>query len=348
MKVKMMMRRIVKWFNSDEGIKVVNTLLIVALGLFMLGMSIAGTIMTLEEPVIDVDWSFLLMTVYSYAGIIVIFSLGRSPRVAILVGGIAFAIVNMVMQLVIITQIGSVPSAILSVIMDVAMVVSAILCMTGDRHAPLRLLGICMIHFATVFTAQMLEVLEVTDMFGYTTFWWMIIQCIFLIIYMILLLRPGIREETVKVRIRRGISVVSAKMVTGPSASIGAKDVMALTGKDRSGWKDNGDAERIVSEYTAAIHEPERTTYLISYRWRDDDEVRIAIAPDIKYKPYGSGFVLRGSSVENRDGMRYLRLYGDEGFFIRLMIEEGEVDLVDEELGRTEPVEYLKDKMITG
>ena len=339
---------LMKWLNSPAGIRKVNMILIVALGLFMIGMSIAGTIMTLEEPVIDVDWSFMLMTIYAFAGVIIVFSADRSPRVAIFVGGIAFAVVNIVMQMVIIIQIGSVPSAILSVIMDVAMIVSAILCMTGDRHSPIRLIGICAIHFATVFTAQMLEVLEITDMFGRTTFWWMIVQCIFLIVYIVLLLRPGIREETVKNRIRKGITVINAKMVAGPSASISARDVGALMGKDRSRWKDNADTDRIASEYTAAVHEQERTTYLVSYRWRDEDDIRIAVAPDIRYRPYGSGFVLRGHSVENADGVRYLRLYGDDGFYIRLLIEEGELDLVEEDQGFTEPVEYLKDKIITG
>ena len=339
---------IIRWYYSPHGIRTVNVILIAALGLFMIGMSIAGTIMTLEESVIDVDWSFALMTIYAYAGVVILLTADRSPRIAIFVGGIAFAVMNIVQQMVIITQIGSVPSAILSVVMDAAMIVCAILCLTGDRHSPLRLLGISMIHFATIFTAQMLEVLEFTDMFGRTTFWWMIVVCIYLVLYMVLLLRPGIREESVKSRIRKGISVISSKMVTGPSASISSKDVGALIGTDRSRWKDNADTDRIASEYTAAIHEPDRTTYLISYRWRDEDDVRMTVAPDIRYKPYGSGFVLRDHSIENVDGVRYLRLYGDDGFFIRILIEEGDIELVQEEQDITEPVQYLKDKMLTG
>ncbi len=68
----------------------------------------------------------------------------------------------------------------------------------------------------------------------------------------------------------------------------------------------------------------------------------------LRFKPYGSGFVLRDHSIENVDGARFLRLYGDDGFFIRILIEEGEIELVDEDLDVTEPVQYLKDKMMTG
>ena len=239
------------------------------------------------------------------------------------------------------------PAPNLSVIMDVVMVICSILCLIGDRHSPLRLLGICMIHFATVFTAQMLDVLEITDMFGRTTFWWMIVECVFLLVFMGLLLRPGIREDTVKNRIRKGITVISSELVTGPSVSISAKDIGPLVGKDRSRWetKDGSDS---ISEYTAEVHEEKRITYLTSYRWKDEEEIRLTAVSGNVYRPYGSGFVLRDHSIENADGVRYLRLYGDDGMFIRLLIEEGEPEPVKEDEDIDEPVQYLKDKMMTG
>ena len=86
-----------------------------------------------------------------------------------------------------------------------------------------------------------------------------------------------------------------------------------------------------MSEYTATVRDGDRTTFLLSYRWRDDDAIRMAVASDTKYRPYGSGFVLRGHSVENADDARYLRLYGDEGFFVRPLIEEGEIEPIEEE-----------------
>ena len=122
----------------------------------------------------------------------------------------------------------------------------------------------------------------------------------------------------------------------------------AITGADRSGWKDNGDTDRIASEYTAVVREEGKTTYLISYRWREDDAVRITVSSETKFRPYGSGFVLRSHSIENADGVRYLRLYGDDGFFVRLIIEDSEIEAEEEEPEFTEPVQYLKDKMMTG
>jgi len=338
----------IKWMNTPTGIRTINMVLIVVMGLFMLGMAIAGTIMCMREPLIDVDWSFALMTIYAFAGVVILLTANGSPRFSLFVGGVAFAVMNFIQQLIIITQIGSVPSAIISTVMDVVMVVCCILILIGDRHSPVRLLWICAIHFATIFTAQMLDVLGFTHMFGYTTFWWMIVSCLFLVFYMILLLRPGIREDTVKNRIRKGIIVVGSKLVTGPSAIISASDADAIVGKDRSGWKNNDITGTIESEYTATVTEENRTTYLTSYTWKDEKEIRITFAADTKHRLYGSGSVLRGHSIEDVDGIRYLRLYGDEGFFIRLQIEEGEVRPAEEDTEYTEPVEYLKDKVMTG
>lgn len=340
--------KIIEWMKTPSGIKKVNMVLIAALGLMLIGMAIVGTIMSLDEPLIDVEWSYAIMPIYAYGGVIVLLCANRPPRIAIFVGGITFAVMNFIEQIVIITQIGNVPSAILSTIMDVVMFICSLLCLIGDRHSSVRLLWICVIHFATVFTAQMLDVLEITDMFDNTTFLWMTLSCIFLIMFILLLLRPGIREESVKSRIRKGIAVVGPKLVTGPSASISKKDVSALIGKNRSGWTDNVNAECVTSEYTTAVHEEDRTTYLISYIWKDEQDIRITVTSESVYRPYGSGFILRSYSIEKADGNRYLRLYGDDGFFIRLLIEQDEVESIDEDLEPDEPVQYIKDKILTG
>ncbi len=79
-----------------------------------------------------------------------------------------------------------------------------------------------------------------------------------------------------------------------------------------------------------------------------DDEVRLTFAPDVRYMPYGKGFILRDHSIEEADGARYLRLYGDDGLFIRLLIEEGDLEPAHSDTEFTEPVEYIKDKIITG
>ena len=252
--------------KSEKFAKWKNIALVALLGLFMIGMAIAGVIMSLREPLLDVEWSFVIMAFYAYSGVIVMLSADRSPRFAVFVAGMTFAVMNAVQQLVIITQIGTVPSAILSVIMDGGMVICSILCLTGDRHSSLRLLGISMIHFANVFTAQMLDVLEITDnMFGYTTFWWMIIECIFLVIFMIILMLPEVREESVKSRIKKGVTVVGSKLVSEPGVSVLTKDVDALTGKDMSGWISVG-VGPVESEYNTEIRDGNKNVRLTACR----------------------------------------------------------------------------------
>lgn len=338
------------WWKSQAGINAVNRVLVAALGLFMIGMAIAGTIMTLEEPLIGVDWAYMLMPAYAYSGVVILLSLDKPLRFAVFMAGVTFGTMNMFQQLVIITQIATVPSAVLAVIMDFAMIISSILCLMGDRYGSLRLLGICLINFVTTFSAQIMDVLGVTDYtFGYTTFWWMIVECVFLIVFMIVLLRPGMREESVKSRMRKGVIVVGSKLVSDPAVSVAAKDVNALTGSDTSGWTVNDDADPIESEYTAEVRDGKKIVYVTSSRWRGEDRIRVSIAPDIKYRLYGSGFVLRGHSIEESGSAKYLRLYGDDGFFLRILIEEGGLRRPEEDDDDYfEVVEYVGDKIITG
>ncbi len=70
------------------------------------------------------------------------------------------------------------------------------------------------------------------------------------------------------------------------------------------------------------------------------------IAPEIKHRLFGSGFVLRGYPMEDAGDKRYLRMYGDDGFFIRMLIADYFEPVPGEDI--EEPVEYLKDKIITG
>ena len=102
----------------------------------------------------------------------------------------------------------------------------------------------------------------------------------------------------------------------------------------------------IESEYTATVRDGNRVVFLTACRWKGSDEIRISITPDIMHRPYGSGFVLTGHSMEDIEDRRYLRLYGEDGFFIRLVIEDYIAPVPEEPI--EEPIEYIKDKIITG
>ena len=342
--------KIREWWNSQEGILLVNRIIMVVLGLFMIGMAIAGVLMILREPVIDVEGGYLFMTIYADSGVIIILSTKRSPRFIIFLAGITFAAMNMVQQAAILT-IGDFPVAWLFITMDFVMIMSSILCVLGDHYSAMRLLGIAAIDLLATYSVQMGEVVGLTHMYGYTTFWWMIVECLFLLTYIILLLRPGIRDDSVKTRIRRGVQVVDSMMISAPSAyiDIGCKE--ALTGEDRSGWTVNDGDSPIESEYTTAVHDGKKVLNIISYRWRGEDEIRMTIIPNLKSRPYGRGFVLRAHTVEEADGVRYLRLYGDEGFFLRILLkapEEVEESKPEEHPEDVDPIEYVGDKVMSG
>ena len=337
-----------EWWDSPSGIVTVNRLLMAAMGLLLIGMSIAGIIMTLNESIIDVEWSFAFMAIYAYSGTVILLTTDRSPRFTIFLTGITYAVMNMVQQITLLQE-DLIPTSILCLIMDFAMIISSILCLIGDRHSTLRLLGICMIDFATTFTAQMTVVLEInTTTFGYTTFWWMIVECTFLIVFMMLLLRPGIREESLKSRIRNGIAVINSMLVSEPSLYIDEKDVRAITGEDQSGWTSKDCDSPIKLEYTAEIHEGKRITYLTSYKWENEEAIRIGIAPKMPSRLYGNGFVMSAHSIEESEGERYLRLYGDDGYYLRILIKDADEEEPSEDSEDKDPLVYVEDKVLSG
>ncbi len=54
-------------------------------------------------------------------------------------------------------------------------------------------------------------------------------------------------------------------------------------------------------------------------------------------------------SIEESGGKRYLRLYGDEGFFLRILIDESDAHREPEDDDELfDAVEYVGDKITTG
>lgn len=341
---------ILEWWNSPSGIIIVNRIIMAAIGVLLIALSALGIDMALNETLIDMGWLYVLMAVYAYSGVIILLSTDKSPRFIIFLAGITYAVMHAIQNLTIL-QIATVPSAMLGLIMDLVMVISSILCLLEDRHSTLRLLGICLINLATVFTAQMADVLGFTHMFGPTTFLWTIVDCVFLAVFMCLLLRPGVREESLNSRMRKGMTVVDSMLISEPSTFIHDRDVDALVGKDRSEWTVNGSSGSISSEYTTEVYDGRKVTQMVSYTWGKEDTVRISIIPRAKYMPYGSGFALKGYSIEEQDGSRYLRLYGEDGSFFKLLIKDDDIpeqDVPDEQKRDDDPINYVEERAFSG
>ena len=45
--------------------------------------------------------------------------------------------------------------------------------------------------------------------------------------------------------------------------------------------------------HTAEVRDGRRTISLTVCIWRGEDTIRVCVSPNIKFKPYGTGFVLR-------------------------------------------------------
>ena len=135
------------------------------------------------------------------------------------------------------------------------------------------------------------------------------------------------------------------------SVFIDEKDMPALIGTDRSGWVQKEDAGPIESECVTEVHDGNRMALLTSSKWRGEEDIRISIVPNINDRPYGYGFVLRAHSVEELEGSRYLRLYGDDGFYLKLLVRsdsEMEQESPEEMNPDQDPVVYVGDKIMTG
>ena len=142
-----------------------------------------------------------------------------------------------------------------------------------------------------------------------------------LLMFSVFLLQPGVRDETMKRKLKIGMAGVEAMLSVTPEAFIVKDDVPALLGEDMESW--TFEEEGPVECYRKTpLYDGKREFSIVSRRWRGGTEISISIDQRMVTSSYGRAFVLKGSSREEIDGIEYVRIYGADGTFMRIRLGE--------------------------
>ena len=131
-------------------------------------------------------------------------------------------------------------------------------------------------------------------------------------LFAIFLLQPGVRDETMKRKMKIGMAGVEAMLSVSSDAFVSRDDVPAMLGEDMESWtyEDDGPVE---CYRRTIMYDDKREFIITSRRWRGGSEISISVDQRMVTSSYGKAFVLKGSSREEVDGEEFIRIYGADG-----------------------------------
>ena len=308
------------WLRDASHMSKINKALVVLLGIISIAVGVTGVYAGVTDPEFA-DLSYLMYALFVVSGIVLMRSTARTHIFIIFVAGVTYGFVDLSTIVPdLLTELD--PISIMKAFADLTIVFSSIHCMLGDRHCSIRVFVLCGIDL-TMLVAAMAALLLLNDKEGgfNSTIPCIVASIAYIVVFMTFLIRPGVRDDFTKRRLKKGMVVVESMLSTSPSAYIHRKDVDAIVGKDMSSWH-TYDEGPIEMEHQAVIYDGARDFIFTSYKWRGEDFIRISIEQKLKAQFFGRGFVLIGSSLEESDGRDYLRIYGDDGIFIRLLVSD--------------------------
>ena len=261
-------------------------------------------------------------------GLILLAIIKKPARHIILVFTLGYSLIDFCVLVVLVLQ-GETVATLARAIFDVLAVFAAIHYFIGDHHSINQLSLV----FAMFFVVQLINIaiIAVTVvLLGKSTFVLVppILEGLVLLVFIILIMRPSIREGSLGKIMNANLLAVESLFSDSPKACIRREDIDGILGIDRTKWVPAEADGPIDSLHVARIYDKKREFLITSKVWKGEDEIRISIEQDLKSKTFGKSFVLKGH-VEEVDGENtYLRIYGNEGFFLRIRILEPTDDSV--------------------
>lgn len=298
-----------------------NRLLVVVLGATIIAMGVTGLYGNIYYGS-DMDYDDVASAAFFIlCGAILLLSTKRPAWFCIFIIGLLFGLSSLISSMPSFTG-GSDALTTVVALMNVIMILSAIHSYLGDRHSVTRMLVITVILLSLELS---LYALLVALGISFKEDFWLLIsptlELWFLVLFIVFLLRPGVREETMGRKMKRGAVVVESMLSSGPEAFIYRDEAKALVSEDRSGWSVLEGAGPIRASYQATVYDGPRMFLFTAKEWKDGT-VSVDIDQKLKTPAYGQSFPLRGHAVYRDGASEYLRLYGDEGFFISLLMAD--------------------------
>jgi len=210
----------------------------------------------------------------------------------------------------------------IDIFLGLMMITSGTHCLFGDRHSATRLLIISVVililDLGEIFISLVYVLGAGTGLLALAL---SSLTTISEIIYMTFLVRRDVREEGIDRTLRDSMATVESMLTNSHEAFMYRDEIGSLLGEDRSRWVDE-ESGPIASRCTTYVYD-EKNTFIISSKvWRSTGEIMISIDQDLKTEPFGKGFILRSHAFETTEDGEYLRLYGDDGMYLRILIQE--------------------------
>ena len=241
------------------------------------------------------------------SGILLLFLLKKSAGTIVLTASTFIAISGIVETLMIMDYIPF-TLTLLAIGFNVMMIVSAVSYSVGNIHNARRLVLLTLISMVTM-VGNFLITSSIEDAMA------LVVSGIFIF----LLDQPGIREDSIGVKLREGIDALESVSISSSEVQVSESSLRCLLGEDRSSWTTFEDGP-IAAEGQSEILDGKVRYACTSRVWRGEDIVRISIIRDAKASTYGSGFDVCSVSYTEEDGCRYVHIFGKDGAFLKLKV----------------------------
>jgi len=210
---------------------------------------------------------------------------------------------------------------IVMIFMDCMLLFSGIHCYLGDRHSASRLFFINLI-LLVLCIFSLLPTFIVANGPSVSILLISIADILTIVIFMILLVQPGVREELIGRRMKRDLVIVESIMTSSSDVYIYVDDVPTLLGLDRSKWYDCSPDSPYACFGVVRVHDPPKEFLFYSRIWKGENFIRMGVDQDLQTDSYGWSFPLRAHTIEQTPEGPYVRLYGDNGFYMRIRMKE--------------------------
>ncbi len=306
-------------FRGPAAAAEINAMIVTVIGVFLFCSGIADISQLMKDGG-SPDWHCIMPVLSSVIGLsLMLFPHSRPQTVVPLAAGV-YAVSTIITETEYLIS-NMTTLRLLLVITSIAIVVSAAQYAIGYGHGTTRIMATLLVHFAVLLPSLFLifvimpRFMELTvssysAMFG----------ALFLAALVFYLFRPGVRDDSFNRRINLGMRTVASLLSTSSGTFVYSDDVDAITGIDRSGWSP-AEGGRILT-HSSELTDENRTFDLVSEIWDDDGRIRISVTQRGASQYMATSFVLKGHTIEETEQGRYLRLYGEGGRFMRILVAD--------------------------
>lgn len=256
------------------------------------------------------------------AGFILLKVMKDQANMVVLVSGIIIASVGII-ELLITEEEISITLLVLAIGFDLLLIISSMSYYAGNRHNAWRLMVLTAvsvsIYFLNIFASWIMEEVSLFDsLASHIEDVEAMIVCVIFIVYLSL---PGVKEDSVRIKMRTGADAMQAVSVSSPYVYITGQSLRSMIGEDRTAWTTFEDGP-ISAEGRSEIWDGKVKYECTSRIWSDEDVIRVSMDRMAKTSTYGYGFDICSVAYTEEELGKFVHLFGRDGKFVKLKVVE--------------------------